>query len=71
MCSSDRRLRKNISKSAVHRLNPGDLLQKEKMTTSTILFLKEIGAKHGKSAAQVALRFLMQSDVVVIPEIYS
>jgi len=28
--------------------------------------LKEIGAKHGKSAAQVALRFLMQSDVVVI-----
>ena len=30
--------------------------------------LKEIGAKHGKSAAQVALRFLMQSDVVVIPK---
>lgn len=30
--------------------------------------LKEIGAKHGKSAAQVALRFLIQSDVVVIPK---
>ena len=30
--------------------------------------LKEIGAKHGKSAAQVALRFLLQSDVVVIPK---
>lgn len=30
--------------------------------------LKEIGAKHGKSSAQVALRFLMQSDVVVIPK---
>lgn len=30
--------------------------------------LKEIGARHGKSAAQVALRFLMQSDVVVIPK---
>lgn len=30
--------------------------------------LKEIGAKHGKSTAQVALRFLMQSDVVVIPK---
>ncbi len=30
--------------------------------------LKEIGAKQGKSAAQVALRFLLQSDVVVIPK---
>ena len=30
--------------------------------------LKEIGEKHGKSAAQVALRFLLQSDVVVIPK---
>lgn len=30
--------------------------------------LKEIGAKHEKSVAQVALRFLLQSDVVVIPK---
>lgn len=30
--------------------------------------LNEIGAKYGKSAAQVALRFLLQSDVVVIPK---
>lgn len=30
--------------------------------------LKKIGEKHGKSAAQVALRFLLQSDVVVIPK---
>lgn len=30
--------------------------------------LNEIGKKHGKSAAQVALRFLLQSDVVVIPK---
>lgn len=30
--------------------------------------LTEIGAKHGKSAAQTALRFLIQSDVVVIPK---
>lgn len=30
--------------------------------------LKKIGAKHGKSVAQVALRFLLQSDVVVIPK---
>ena len=30
--------------------------------------LKEIGAKYGKSPAQVALRFLLQSDVVVIPK---
>ena len=30
--------------------------------------LKEIGAKYGKTPAQVALRFLLQSDVVVIPK---
>ena len=30
--------------------------------------LNEIGAAHGKSAAQTALRFLLQSDVVVIPK---
>mgnify|MGYP000462017477 CR=1 FL=1 len=30
--------------------------------------LKEIGEKYGKSIAQVALRFLLQSDVVVIPK---
>lgn len=30
--------------------------------------LKETGEKYGKSVAQVALRFLLQSDVVVIPK---
>lgn len=30
--------------------------------------LQEIGAKYGKSTAQTALRFLLQSDVVVIPK---
>lgn len=30
--------------------------------------LMEIGEKYGKSSAQVALRFLLQSDVVVIPK---
>lgn len=30
--------------------------------------LNEIGGKYGKSAAQVALRFLIQSGVVVIPK---
>lgn len=30
--------------------------------------LTDIGAKYGKSAAQIALRFLMQSNVVVIPK---
>lgn len=30
--------------------------------------LVEIGKKYGKTAAQVALRFLLQSDVVVIPK---
>jgi diketogulonate reductase-like aldo/keto reductase len=30
--------------------------------------LKEIGAKYSKSVAQVALRFLLQNDIVVIPK---
>ena len=30
--------------------------------------LQEIGAKYGKSTAQTALRFLLQSGVVVIPK---
>lgn len=30
--------------------------------------LTEIGAKHGKTAAQTALRFLIQSNVIVIPK---
>ena len=30
--------------------------------------LNEIGAKHGKTAAQTALRFLLQSEVIVIPK---
>lgn len=30
--------------------------------------LKEIGEKYGKTPAQVALRFLLQSDIVVIPK---
>lgn len=30
--------------------------------------LNQIGKKHGKTAAQVALRFLIQNDVIVIPK---
>lgn len=30
--------------------------------------LKEIGEKYGKTPAQTALRFLLQSDVVLIPK---
>lgn len=30
--------------------------------------LNEIGEAHGKSAAQVILRFLIQSNVIVIPK---
>ena len=30
--------------------------------------LTEIGKKYGKTAAQTALRFLLQGDVVVIPK---
>ena len=32
--------------------------------------LTEIGAKYGKTAAQTALRFLLQSDVVIIPNLF-
>lgn len=39
---------------------------KNDMFTNPVL--TRIGQKYGKSAAQVALRFLMQSDVVVIPK---
>ena len=30
--------------------------------------LTQIGEKHGKTAAQVALRWLLQSDVIIIPK---
>jgi len=30
--------------------------------------LKEIGSRYGKTAAQVALRFLIQKDIIVIPK---
>ncbi len=30
--------------------------------------LSEIGSAHGKTAAQVALRFLLQRDVIIIPK---
>ena len=36
------------------------------MFTNSVL--TEIGAKYGKTAAQTALRFLLQSDVVIIPK---
>lgn len=39
--------------------------RKDFFTNSTLM---EIGAKYGKSAAQTALRFLIQSNVVVIPK---
>lgn len=39
---------------------------KNNMFTNPVL--TEIGKKYGKTAAQIALRFLMQSDVVVIPK---
>lgn len=39
---------------------------KNNMFTNPVL--TEIGKKYGKTAAQTALRFLMQSDVVVIPK---
>lgn len=39
---------------------------KNNMFTNPVL--TEVGAKYGKTAAQVALRFLIQSDVVVIPK---
>ena len=43
-------------------------MQKEKNDFFNTPVLKEIGAKYGKSVAQVALRFLLQNGVVVIPK---
>ena len=48
--------------------NLGDRLPREERISFTNPVLNEIGKKHDKSAAQVALRFLLQSDVVVIPK---
>ena len=39
---------------------------KNEMFTNPVL--TSIGARHGKTAAQTALRFLLQSDVVIIPK---
>ena len=41
-------------------------MPREERISFTNPVLNEIGKKHDKSAAQVALRFLLQSDVVVI-----
>ena len=43
-------------------------MQKEKNDFFNTPVLKEIGAKYGKSVAQVALRFLLQNGIVVIPK---
>ena len=47
---------------------PGDHWPKEETVFSRILFLAGIGAKYGKTAAQVALHYLIQSGIIVIPK---
>ena len=52
----------------MHKLCLEGLLPRVKTTISTTLFLEEIGAKYSKSTAQVALRFMLQLGVVLIPK---
>ena len=49
-------------------MSPGAPLPRGGRISSPTRFWRRWGAKHGKSVAQVALRFLLQSDVVVIPK---
>ena len=46
----------------------GTVCRRKKMIFFNTPVLKEIGAKYEKSVAQVALRFLLQNAVVVIPK---
>lgn len=49
-------------------MNPGVPFAEERKDFFTNPVLNEIGEKHGKTAAQIALRYLIQRDVVVIPK---
>lgn len=56
-----------MKKSGVQHESWGPLAEGRKDFFSNPV-LTEIGAKYGKTSAQTALRFLLQSDVVVIPK---
>ena len=59
--------RKYLSKYNTQIMSWGPFAEGRKdMFTNPVL--TEIGAKYGKTAAQTALRFLLQSDVVIIPK---
>ena len=55
-------------KSSVHNIMSWGPFAEGKMDIFTNPVLTVIGKKYGKSAAQIALRFLVQSGVVVIPK---
>ena len=52
----------------VLKLCHGDRLLKDETTSFTNPTLQEIGKEYGKSVAQVALRYLIQRDIIVIPK---
>ena len=65
--SQQKRMQEICSTFGTHLMAWGPLVQGEKgIFTNPILV--GIGAKYGKTAAQVALRFLVQSGIIVIPK---
>lgn len=68
MYFSNRKLQKNIYKNTAARLNPGGPFAERRNDMFTNPVLTKIGEAHGKTAAQTALRFLLQSGVVIIPK---
>ena len=58
----------NILQNIIHRLMSWGPFAEGKNDFFNTPVLKEIGAKYEKSVAQVALRFLLQNAVVVIPK---
>ena len=68
MFSNSRKQPTNIWRNTAYSTNPGVRSPREERISLLTPVLCEIGKKYGKSAAQVALRFLLQSDVVVIPK---
>lgn len=68
MYSSSRRLQENTSQKYGCQIESWGPFAEGKNGLFTNPVLTEIGKKYEKTAAQTALRFLLQSDVVVIPK---
>ena len=65
--SQQKRMKEICSAYGTHLMAWGPLVQGENGIFSNPI-LTGIGAKYGKTAAQVALRFLVQSGIIVIPK---